>query len=78
MVKGLFLLATTSNLAGNIINLGNPYEKTILEIAHLIKKLTASRSEIIFQKIGEDDPKKRCPDISNAKKLLNWEPKITL
>jgi nucleoside-diphosphate-sugar epimerase len=78
MVEGLYLLATTKNISGEIINIGNPNEKTILEIADIIKKLTGSKSEIVFKEIGADDPKRRCPDISKAKKLLNWEPKVGL
>lgn len=60
------------------INLGNPEEITILELAKKIKKLTNSKSKIIFKKLPEDDPLRRCPDITKAKKLLNWEPKIIL
>lgn len=78
MVEGLFLLATAPKLSGEIFNIGNPNEKTILEIAGIIKKLTQSQSKIIFKIIGQDDPKRRCPDISKAKKLLNWQPKIEL
>jgi len=78
MVEGLYSLATTQNRAGEIINIGNPNEKTILEIADIIKKLSKSSSEIVFETIGLDDPKKRCPNISKAKKLLNWQPKINL
>ena len=78
MVEGLFLLATTDNCAGKIINIGNPNEKTILEIADIIKKLTQSQSEIIYKTIGQDDPKRRCPDITKAKELLNWQPKVSL
>lgn len=76
MVEGLYSLATTSSLAGEIINIGNPDEKTILEVADMIKKLTQSQSKIVFKTIGQDDPKKRCPDINKAKRLLNWQPKI--
>jgi len=78
MVEGLYLLATVPNLKGEIINIGNPNEKTILEIADIIKKLSQSQSKIVFEQIGQDDPKKRCPDIAKAKKLLNWQPKINL
>lgn len=78
MVEGLYALATTSNISGEIINIGNPVEKTIIEIADIIKKLTQSQSEIVFKSIGQDDPKKRCPDITKAKKLLNWQPKTNL
>ena len=60
------------------INIGNPNEFTILELAELIITLTNSKSELIFKSLPQDDPKQRCPDISLAKKLLNWEPKISL
>jgi len=78
MAEGLYSLASAKNLSGEIINIGNPNEKTILEIADIIKKLTKSQSEIVFKSIGQDDPKKRCPDITKAKKLLNWQPKVNL
>ncbi|MEK7597512.1 MAG: GDP-mannose 4,6-dehydratase [Patescibacteria group bacterium] len=78
MVEGLYLLATAQNCAGEIINIGNLNEKTILEIADTIKKLCQSKSEVVFKTIGNDDPKKRCPDIAKAKKLLNWQPKVNL
>ena len=78
MVVGLYSLATADNCAGEIINIGNPNEKTILEITDIIKKLVQSQSKVVFKTIGEDDPKKRCPDIAKAKKLLNWEPKVDL
>ena len=78
MVEALYSLATANNLAGEIINIGNPNEKTILEIADIVKKLIQSKSEIIFKIIGKDDPKRRCPNINKAKKLLNWQPKVDL
>lgn len=77
-VAGLHLLATTLNIAGEVVNLGNPNEKTIAELAEFIKELTKSKSEIIHEPIGADDPKKRKPDISKAKRLLGWEPMIPL
>ncbi len=78
MVEGLYLLAITPKLTGEIINIGNQNEKTILEIADIIKKLTQSRSKIVFKTIDRDDPKRRCPNITKAKKLLNWQPKVGL
>ncbi len=60
------------------INLGNPHEVSILEIAKNIIDMTGSRSEIVFEKLPEDDPKRRCPDISKAKKYLKWEPRVHL
>lgn len=78
MVSGLVSLGETKNLKGEIINLGNPDERKVIDVAKLIKKMTHSNSEIISLPIAEDDPKKRCPDITKAKKLLNWQPKINL
>jgi dTDP-glucose 4,6-dehydratase len=78
MVKGLVQLGTLNNLDGQVINIGFPEEKTVEEIAKLVKILTNSNSEIVFKPIGQDDPKKRCPDITKAKKLLNWQPEINL
>ncbi len=60
------------------LNLGNPEEITILELAKLIINLTASKSRIKFLPLPQDDPKVRRPDITKAKKLLSWEPKIPL
>lgn len=66
-----------SNLEGPI-NLGNPNEFTIRELAEKIIKLTGSQSKIIMRPIPKDDPKQRCPDISQSWKKLNWKPKINL
>ncbi len=60
------------------INLGNPQEKTVLEIASLIKELTGSKSEIVFKPLPTDDPRRRLPDITKAKQILGWEPKTEL
>ncbi len=58
------------------VNLGNPEEYTVLEFASLIKELTQSPSPIVFTPLPEDDPRQRRPDISLAKRLLNWEPEV--
>jgi dTDP-glucose 4,6-dehydratase len=60
------------------VNLGNPTEITILEFAKRIQRLMGSSSEIDFQPLPEDDPRQRQPDISKAKRLLGWEPKVAL
>lgn len=60
------------------INLGNPREFTILELAKLVINLTNSKSRIIFKALPEDDPKQRKPNIAKAKKILHWQPKIEL
>jgi len=60
------------------INIGNPVEMTLLEIAETIKRLTKSKSRIVFKKLPVDDPKVRRPDITLARKKLKWEPKVPL
>jgi dTDP-glucose 4,6-dehydratase len=59
-------------------NIGNPQEITILEFAERVKALTGTKSPIKFEPLPQDDPKRRCPDITKAKKLLGWEPKVGL
>jgi dTDP-glucose 4,6-dehydratase len=60
------------------VNIGNPSEFTMLEFAHRVKEMTNSKSEIEFRPLPKDDPKQRKPDISKAKRVLDWEPKISL
>ena len=60
------------------VNLGNPDEFTILEFAEAVKKLIPTRSELTFRELPGDDPKQRKPDITLAKKLMGWEPKVKL
>jgi dTDP-glucose 4,6-dehydratase len=78
LVEGIFKIATTDKLNGEVINLGNPEEYKILDFAEIIKKLTHSKSPIIFKSLPQDDPIRRCPDIYFAKEKLHWEPKIGL
>jgi len=60
------------------VNIGNPTEFTILECARQVIAVTRSKSEIKFEALPQDDPKQRRPDISKAKRLLGWEPKVEL
>jgi dTDP-glucose 4,6-dehydratase len=60
------------------VNLGNPGELTILQLSKLVLKLTGSKSKIVFKELPQDDPRQRQPDISLAKKLLNWQPLVPL
>jgi len=78
MVEGLKKAMFTENAKGQVINLGNPEEFTVLDLAKKIKRATGSASPIKIEarELPEDDPEKRRPDISRAKKLLNWQPKI--
>jgi dTDP-glucose 4,6-dehydratase len=58
------------------VNIGNPHEMTLLELAKRIIRLADSRSEIVFRPLPEDDPKVRQPDISRARTRLGWEPRV--
>lgn len=78
MVNGLMLSMFSENTNGEVFNLGNPDEKTIEELANLIKQITKSTSEIVFEDLPQDDPQKRNPDISKAKQVLGFEPKVRI
>jgi len=78
LIKGLILLMNSDNSITGPINLGNPREFTIEELANKIKLITDSSSEIIYLHLPEDDPRKRKPDISKAIDLLHWSPTIQL
>jgi len=77
MVRGLVSLMN-SDSGVYPVNLGNPHEVSMKELALLIKKLTSSSSEIVYQELPSDDPTRRCPDITRAKEILSWSPKIPL
>ena len=78
MVGGI-VAAMEKGEKGEVYNLGNPEEFTILELAQKVKELTGSKSEVEHESpLPEDDPKQRCPDISKAKEKLGWEPKVGL
>jgi UDP-glucuronate decarboxylase len=78
MVSALTMLMNTPDNFTGPINLGNPDEFTILELAELIVELTNSNSEIVFEPLPQDDPVRRQPDISLAEEKLGWSPKIKL
>lgn len=78
MVRGLVLLMHTEDPFTGPINLGNPEERSILELAETIIKLVNSRSKIIHKPLPQDDPCRRRPDISLARTTLNWEPRISI
>ena len=75
LVEGIYRLAVKEGIEGEVFNLGNPEEYTVLELAKLIKEITGSGSDIVFKERPEDDPDRRRPDISKAKSVLGWEPK---
>ena len=78
MINGLIRMMKTPNDFTGPVNLGNPEERTILELAKKVLELTDSRSEIIFQPLPVDDPRQRRPDISLARKELGWSPTVPL
>ena len=71
------LMKTADDITGPV-NLGNPSEFAILELAETVIELTGSNSEIQFNELPDDDPQQRRPDITLAKKLLDWEPRVGL
>ncbi len=76
LIEGIYgLMQSDEHLPTNI---GNPQEITIREFAQRVKTLTGSASPIVFKPLPQDDPKQRCPDITKAKSLLGWQPKISL
>jgi dTDP-glucose 4,6-dehydratase len=76
LIRGLILLAESEEHLP--VNLGNPDEKSLLELAESIVKLTGSSSQIVFESLPVDDPQVRQPDITRAKQLLGWEPVVEL
>ena len=76
LIQGLYLLATSDEHLP--VNLGNPREFTILELAETVLRVTNSKSEVVFEALPVDDPQVRQPDITRAKQLLGWEPQIEL
>jgi UDP-glucuronate decarboxylase len=78
MIDGLVKLMNTSDDFTGPVNLGNPSEISILELAEKVLKITKSRSKIVHKPLPQDDPVRRCPDITLAKKRLGWQPKTNL
>ncbi len=79
LIEGILLVAAKPDIDGEVFNVGNPEEYTILETAKIIQQLITGKvdeSKFKFLDLPKDDPKKRKPDISKIKKVLNWEPRI--
>lgn len=76
MVEGLIRLSASEEREP--VNLGNPDERTMLEFAETIKRLTGSSSPIVYRPLPQDDPRRRRPDIARAKEVLGWEPSVPL
>lgn len=78
LIDALILMMQSEAGFNGPVNLGNPHEVTIRELAQQILSLTDSSSEIIYQELPEDDPRQRLPDITVATQELNWQPKVSL
>ena len=76
LIRGLYLLATSEEHLP--VNIGNPDEFTLLELAHAVLKVTGSSSEIVYEALPVDDPQVRQPDITRARQVLGWEPELAL
>ncbi len=76
LIEGIYRLLLSDHV--DPVNIGNPAEMTVLQFAQEIVRLTGSASEIVFTELPEDDPKVRQPDITRARSLLGWEPKVSL
>jgi dTDP-glucose 4,6-dehydratase len=78
LVEGIYRLATYPNIAGEVINIGNPDEYSLLEMAQYVKEIAGASSQIVFKPLPKDDPRRRRPDITKARTLLGWEPSVPL
>jgi len=76
LIEGIYRLAMSDEHEPT--NIGNPHEITILEFAERIRTLLGVATPIVFEPLPQDDPKQRCPDISKARRILQWEPKVNL
>jgi len=76
LIRGIIALAESGH--HEPVNIGNPDEFTLLELAETIKELTGSSSEIVYEALPTDDPKQRKPDITLARDLLGWSPDVSL
>ena len=78
LVEGFIRLMATGDDVTGPVNLGNPHEITVRELAELVVRLTGSRSDLVYRPLPPDDPVQRCPDITLARRLLGWAPTVTL
>lgn len=78
MIDGLQDAMFSENTKGQVMNMGNPDERSVLQLATIVKEMTKSNSQILYEELPEDDPKVRKPDIQKVSKLLQWTPKVKL
>ena len=74
LIEGVFRLMKSSE--SRPVNIGNPHEMSVLEIARMVIEICGSRSELVYEELPEDDPKRRCPEIRRAKESLGWQPRV--
>jgi UDP-glucuronate decarboxylase len=77
LLEGMIRMMNSNDFSGPV-NIGNPHEFTILQLAEMVIKMTKSKSKITFKPLPQDDPTQRQPNISLAKEKLGWEPKVSL
>ncbi len=75
LIEGVFRLMKSSEVRP--VNIGNPQEHTVREIAQMIMEISGREGELVYEPLPEDDPKRRCPDISRAREILGWEPHVS-
>jgi UDP-glucuronate decarboxylase len=78
LVQGLLLMMNGPDEFVGPVNMGNPYEESILDLAQRVIRMTGSRSKVVFEDLPGDDPARRCPDISQAEERLGWKPEVPL
>lgn len=78
MVDGILKAVFSKEAQAEVINIGNPDERTIADLAEIIKEKTQTSSTIVYHELPQDDPKVRCPDIQKAQKLLKWTPTVSI
>jgi dTDP-glucose 4,6-dehydratase len=78
LVEGVYRAAVADGLGSTVLNLGNPEEVQVRRLAELVRELVGAQVPIVHRPLPQDDPRRRCPDITRARRLLGWEPRVTL
>jgi len=78
LVEGVYRAAVAEGLGGTVVNLGNPEEVEVRRLAELVRELVGARVPIVHRPLPQDDPRRRCPGITRARRLLGWEPQVAL
>ncbi len=78
MVEGIYKAMFSENTRGEIFNIGNPNEYSVIDLAKKIAEIMEVEAKFDYKPLSQNDPQRRCPDITKAKKILNWEPKVSL